>query len=169
MRQTFHLYTSKWIPSAKITQSAVGTTAPSLALCHIQPESTALCCAFLKGLTTLKSHGELYGRWYIQHISYAVQASWVSLCHATWWHSSYTCWGTSIWWWCESLGRLHNSDVHWWWCQYQWRAVHFVSNKCVKAVMVQWFQQQPKDFVNELIKLLLCQKEACLIAHWKYF
>lgn len=125
---------------------------------NLNQEPFLVCCAFLKGLTTPKSRGELYGRWYIEYISWTLQASW----RQTSSHNMMTLvihmlghfhvMGY------ESLGRLHNSAVHWWWHQHQWRAVHFMSNKHVKALVVQGFRQRPTLFINEMIKLLMSMR-----------
>jgi hypothetical protein len=64
--------------------------------------------------------------------------------------------------------RFHSSTVHWWWCQgprvpasvVPW----FSSDKDIKAMVVQWFQLQLREFFAQGIRQLLCQWNACLSA-----
>jgi histone-lysine N-methyltransferase SETMAR len=44
----------------------------------------------------------------------------------------------------------------------------FRSGEDIKAVVVQWFQQQPREFLDG-IHQLMCQWDACLNAHEDYF
>jgi phage terminase large subunit-like protein len=45
----------------------------------------------------------------------------------------------------------------------------FESDKDVKTVVKQWFQQQPREFFVEGIHRLVHQWDACLITHGDYF
>jgi hypothetical protein len=42
-------------------------------------------------------------------------------------------------------------------------------NEDVKAVVVQWFQQQPREFFVEGIRRLMHQLDACLSTHGYFF
>jgi hypothetical protein len=39
----------------------------------------------------------------------------------------------------------------------------------VKAAVMQWFQQQPREFFVEVIHQLACQWDACINIHGDYF
>jgi hypothetical protein len=72
------------------------------------------------------------------------------------------------------LWGFHGSNACWWWCQdpcihTSALACSFRSDENVKSVMVQWFQQQPREFFAETHHWLVPQCDASLNIQGYYF